>query len=134
MHVFVYYYYSSRLLTSSVNRQFLKVYTTCDSLDSVTDTYVPKVTIKSRNEREPFWFNTKARRMVSKQRKIYNNYKKTADEYHLSRYKECRREFKKQLKQIQEDHMRTHLYAPLSSGDSKAFYSFIKAKSEVATK
>jgi hypothetical protein len=65
---------------------------------------------------------------VANQRKLYNKYKKIGELYYQKLYAECRRNSKKQLREIHGDHLDKYLYNPLTSGDSKSFYRFMKAK------
>lgn len=91
--------------------------------------YVPKHAKRKRNEIEPIWFNKTCSTLVSKQRKLYNRYKKSKCTDHLAIYKHCRRENKKVFRARHNEYMYSRLYEPLCKGDSKAFYSFLKSKS-----
>jgi hypothetical protein len=97
-----------------------------NSLALVIDKHVPTYTARPKNEKEPFWFNRQARKLVSRQRKFYNRYKRTGLQYHLDQYKSSRRENKKLFRSIHNEFLFKSLYDPLMAGDSKSFYRFIK--------
>lgn len=100
----------------------------CDSLSRVVDLFVPTLTFKSRTESEPVWFNRKARKLVSKQRRLYNKYKRTGRDLYIEQYRICRKENKRFFRNRHREYLKSRLFEPLSRGDSKAFYSFIKSK------
>ena len=59
--------------------------------------HIPTKTFPKQNIHEPFWFNKEARKLVNKQRKLYNKYKKTKCLSLFNEYKTVRRENKKTL-------------------------------------
>ena len=65
---------------------------------------VPLKRTRLKTVNQPFWFNKKANKLVSKHRKTYNKYKATSDPFFLSKYKDERRSHKKELKNIEQSH------------------------------
>ena len=96
-----------------------------DLKDSINK-HVPVKVIKPRTPNEPVWFNKKARKLVEKQRRVYNRYKKTGDIKVVEEYKAVRRENKRKLKDIEKGYMSDFLYRPLLNGNGKTFYSHMK--------
>ena len=100
----------------------------CDSLLKARDTHVPKRPKRRKNKNEPLWFNKTCSTLVNKQRKLYNRYKKSGCTDQLAVYKQCRRDNKRVFRARHNEYMYSRLYEPLSQGNSKAFYSFLKSK------
>jgi len=50
-------------------------------LREAVDKYVPKKSRRSLNDTEPMWFNQDSRKLVKKQRSLYNRFKKTGDPF-----------------------------------------------------
>ena len=96
------------------------------AVKSAVSDFVPKKTIKQRNNREPVWFNSQARKAVCKQRKLYNKFKKTHSPDLMAEYKIMRRENKKMFRKIEQDYYNRVLYEPLRAGISKPFFSFMR--------
>lgn len=99
------------------------------SMHTVIEKYVPTITVRPRGNGEPYWFNNKARKLVNKQRQMYNKYKRSGQEFHLQQYKLLRKNSKKTFRKLQNDHLNNRLFSPMAKGDSKCFYRFLKAKS-----
>ena len=74
------------------------------------------------------WFNHLARKTVRKQRKLYDNYKRSLSDIDKAKYKQARRTNKKLFRKLERDYYNRVLYEPLIKGDSKPFYSFCKKK------
>ena len=91
---------------------------------------VPVKEIRPKNPHEPVWFNRTARKIVSKQRSLYNRYKKSGQSTHLVEYKQFQREGKRKMKDLEQVYLERHLYEPMSRGDSKPFFSFISKQTE----
>ena len=98
------------------------------SMSVLTEMHVPTMTIKPRQNGEPFWFNKKARQIVAKQRKLYNKYRKSGKEYHLQQYKQLRKASKKELRSLRTDYLTKHIFTPMTEENSKCFYRFLKTK------
>ena len=45
------------------------------AMRTVIGKYVPTITVKPRKRGKPYWFNNMARKIVSKQRRMYNKYR-----------------------------------------------------------
>ena len=99
-----------------------------NSIKSAVTDFVPRNIIKPRNNNEPIWFNSAARKAVCKQRKLYNRYKTSNSPNLFADYKKIRRENKKLLRKIESEYYNRVLFKPLSAGSSKPFYSFIRRK------
>jgi hypothetical protein len=97
-----------------------------DGLKNSIERYVPIKVIQPKSAHEPVWFNRTARKMVNKQRRLYNRYRRTGEAHILGEYKALRRENKRKLRSIEQDYMERFLYEPLLNGNSKTFYSHIK--------
>lgn len=95
-------------------------------LDLAILNHVPTKVLPKRNIHEPFWFTREARKLVNKQRRIYNQYKKTRSLNLLNKYRIMRKENKRLLYQIKKKYMQKTLFDPLIQGNSKPFYSHIK--------
>ena len=95
-------------------------------LQKAIELYVPVKRLHAPKPSEPLWFNTKARALVTKQRKLYNKYKKTGLIQHHDAYKLLRRENKKLFRKMESDFMFHTLYQPMQKGNSKPFYSHVK--------
>ena len=45
------------------------------AIHTVIGKYAPNITVRPRKRGEPYWFNNMARKIVSKQRRMYNKYR-----------------------------------------------------------
>ena len=95
-------------------------------MHQVIDDHVPTKQLKPRKQSQPVWFSPVARRACNKQRKLYTKYKKTGDISVLNRHKIARRENKKLFRELKKSYMVNRLFEPLSQGDSKPFYRYVK--------
>jgi len=57
--------------------------------------------IHVRNEDQPSWFNKQ--KMIDKQHNTHRKYKKTGDPYYMKKYKQHRRNNKKELKKLKKN-------------------------------
>lgn len=124
-----------------LNSKIVDMVENCDSIDSIwfmfkssllalIDTFVPKVEKKIKTN-EPVWFNRNARKACKKQRKLYNKAKITQDWEAWEQYQLTRKSNKKLFRKLKRDYMLNTIYQPMSSGNNKAFYSYLrKSKSE----
>ena len=101
-------------------------------LKSAVDASVPLKNSRTKIASQPFWFNKKANKLVSKHRKTYNKYKATGDPFFLSKYREERRNHKKELKNIERDYFVNKVCKPLETGNSKPFYHHLKWSQDTA--
>ena len=76
---------------------------------------IKKVDIKSPNQ--PIWFNKLAKKLVNRQRKLYNKFKSTSDPFHLGLYRKLKSNNKalKTLKKLVSE----KVCKPLLKGNSK---------------
>ena len=95
-------------------------------LHNAVDSHVPTRKCTIKNDNEPLWFNSMARRACNKQRKLYSLYKKTKDLSMMAKYKNLRRSNKNMFKALKKSYMTNRLYKPLSCGNSKPFYRYVK--------
>jgi hypothetical protein len=95
-------------------------------LRRAVELHVPLKTVKPLNTKHPVWFNSKACKLVTKQRKLYNKYRATDDLAYFDQYKQLRRQNKKVFKKMKSDFYNRTLYEPLKHGNSKPFYSYMK--------
>jgi hypothetical protein len=94
------------------------------------DKYVPQKEIKPKATNLPNWFGKQAEKLISKQRKTYNNYKKTGDNFYLCQYKQQRRESKKEIKKMKKDYLVDRICGPLSRGNSKPFFKHLRGNKQ----
>lgn len=95
------------------------------ALNTVKEKYIPQRQIKCRAPGEPIWFNALARKLVRKQRELYNKYKQNKLPFLLTDYKNMRRSNKKLFHEMKDGYMERFLYQPLEKGESKPFYSHV---------
>ena len=82
---------------------------------------IKKVDIKSPNQ--PIWFNKQAKKLVNKQRKLYNKFKSTSDPFHLESYSKVRRSNKKAFRTLKKKFVSENVCKPLLiKGNRKPFY------------
>ena len=95
-------------------------------LKRAVDKAVPTKLMRSKNQKQPYWFNRQADRLVAKHRKTYNRYKETGDPFYLIKYKQERRLHKAQLHMIKQSYITDKICKPLENGNSKPFYQHLK--------
>ena len=106
-----------------------KVYSLfCDGMMELRDNCIP--TKISKLTQQPSWFTNRLRNVVKKQKRLYRLMKETPTSYNVNRYKNIRRQNKKLVKQSKKSYLSKTLYKPLLSGDSKAFYKYLKRSRE----
>ena len=96
------------------------------SLKRAIHDHVPTKVVNEWPKNEPVWFNRESRKLVHKQRKLYNRYRADGDPFHQKQYNKARRESKKVLKKIKENYVDKRLCKPLLEGNSKPFYRHLK--------
>ena len=96
------------------------------SFRDAVDKSVPTKTIWIRRSTQPVWFNRNAEKRVTKQRKTYNKYKRSANPFLLSKYKHERRKNKKAFRQIKRKYVIDKVCKPLEEGNSKPFYKHLR--------
>ncbi len=87
--------------------------------------HVPTKEIKSRHASIPEWFNKRAKKLRSKERKAYNKAKRTFNDFDAEVYRKTRRESKKELKTIRQLYYVNRIYQPLKKGNSKPFFKLL---------
>ena len=65
------------------------------SLHQAISDCVPTKQKTVRRDCQPAWFDKACDKATKKERELYNNYKRTGDQYLLDRYKQLRRDTKK---------------------------------------
>ena len=78
---------------------------------------VPPKTYRDRSTHEPAWFNGRARKVIDKQRRLYNTYKKTGCSVAFEKYKDLRRQGKYLFRRLEKEYMKKQIFDP-----SKPFY------------
>ena len=92
------------------------------------DLSVPKKTIKLCTKYQPLWFNRRAEKLHTKQRKLYKTYKSTGNMYFFHKYKEQRRSNNKVYRTMKKEYIVNKVCKPLEKGNSKPFYKYIRNK------
>ena len=91
-------------------------------LDELTNKHIPTVTIKS--EFQPPWFDSETYNACREKERWRAKYKKSKNEEHYIKFSQCRRNFKKLVKQKMSDNI---------AGDedtiSKQFWKHVRATS-----
>lgn len=95
-------------------------------LKNAVNKSVPVQAVKPKPSNQPYWFNKKANKLVTKHRKTYNKYKQTNDLFFLDKYRQERREHKAQLRIIEQEYLINKVCKPLENGNSKPFYRHLK--------
>lgn len=125
----------------SINDTVGKLIAECSPIDAVWKTFtrnlqicieqhVPVKKIRPRNSHEPIWFNRSARKAVSKQRRLYNNYRKSKDIELFQKYKTLRRGNKKAFRKLELGYLSKNLYEPMRNGNTKAFFRYVKYQTQ----
>jgi len=66
--------------------------------------------------------------MIDKQHNTHRKYKQTGDPYYLNKYKQHRRNNKKELKKLKRNYLLYKICKPLVKGNSKPFYKHLRYK------
>ena len=96
------------------------------SLHQAISDCVPTKQKTVRRDAQPAWFDKDSEKATKKERELYNNYKRTGDQYLLDRYKQLRRDTKKLLRKTKRKYVETRICKPLREGNSKPFYRHLK--------
>ena len=89
--------------------------------------HVPTKEIKQRHPSIPEWFNKRALKLQNIQKQMYKRAKTTMAEFDKVKYKQRRREFKKELESIRKAYYTNRIYQPLKKGNSKPFFKLLGA-------
>lgn len=92
---------------------------------------VPKriVKIGSRNQ----WITRNITKSSKKLKQLYTKYKATGEERVLQEYRQGQRLLRKQVRKQKREHIMQNIVEPLSVGDSKPFFRYIKAMYKTAS-
>lgn len=96
-----------------------------DTLYSLFDRFVPRVRNTSHSK-FPVWYSGSIIRKLSIKNKLFKKFKVTKSEFHLTRYKDIRREIKGDVRAAYGEYLNRTQYRLRS--DPKAFWSFVNAK------
>ena len=96
------------------------------SLFDIRDNCVPSYK-KCAQTSAPQWMNKSLKTAISKQRTMYNIMKKYPSEYNMNRYKISRRKNRYFSRQAKKSYFNRLLYKPLSCGNSKPFYKYLRS-------
>ena len=73
-----------------------------NSLKGAIEDFVPECLTKTRNSREPLWFNNAARKTIKSQRRMYNKFRKSNLEADHIEYKRVRRYDKNMFRRMKQ--------------------------------
>lgn len=95
-------------------------------LHQAVDDCVPTKKSRFRPPHEPYWFNKAAKKACAKQKRLYDNYKKTGDYNYYAKYKVLRKDNKKLFKILKREYLDNKLFEPFNSGDTKPFFHHLR--------
>ena len=98
-----------------------------DDFDQIVHACVPTKTVVT-NPNQPKWMDEKTKKLLLKKRKIYRKYKNTNLSVYSREYKDICKESKKAVKKRKAVYLRDKLFVPLSEGNSRPFYSYLRGK------
>jgi len=85
------------------------------------------------NRHEPAWFTNEARKLASKQRKLYNRSMETGNYFDRQAAAYHRRVSKKAFKRLKKQYIESRVCKPLLEGNSKPFYKHLKGSKNRVT-
>jgi len=71
---------------------------------------------------------TNIKKKIDQQHNTHRKYKQTGDPYYLNKYKQHRRNNKKELKKLKKNYLLYKVCKPLEKGNSKPFYKHLSYK------
>ena len=96
------------------------------TLKHAINDFVPKKTVADRPKTEPVWFTKESRKLVTKQRQLYNRFRRSGDPFDQKQYTKARKDTKAAIRKIKRDYVTNRICKPLSEGNCKPFYRHLK--------